>query len=81
MKRVEDALHIVFEDDGVGFDPDVTARPPKEGGGLGLFSIRERTADFRGSLAISSAPGKGCKAILTVPLDGPQPARNQLASR
>jgi signal transduction histidine kinase len=35
--------------------------------GYGLFSIEERMTDLGGSLEIESEPGKGCRAVLTVP--------------
>lgn len=36
--------------------------------GATLTSIRERMSDLGGSLEIESEPGKGCKAILTIPV-------------
>jgi len=48
---------IEFEvsDDGCGFDPGAVA----DKGGLGLTSIRERTAGLGGALSLMSAPGQG----------------------
>jgi signal transduction histidine kinase len=37
--------------------------------GFGLFSVQERMADLGGRCDILSAPGKGCRAILAVPLE------------
>ena len=71
MKWSERALRIVVEDDGIGFDRDVTVGACNEGGGFGLFSIRERMTDIGGSLEVVTGPGRGCKAILTAPLGGP----------
>jgi signal transduction histidine kinase len=61
-------LRITITDDGVGFDPEAVAQRPGGEGSFGLFSIRERMADFAGALEIESEPGKGCKATLLVPL-------------
>ena len=36
-------------------------------GGFGLFSIQERMLDLGGKLMITSQPGSGCKAVLTLP--------------
>ena len=59
---------IVIEDDGQGFDPSRVKREnwPR----FGLQTMRERTESVRGSLDIISAPGRGTKVILTVPLAG-----------
>ncbi len=67
--RHGDQVQIVVEDKGTGFDP---ARLPggSEGGrGFGLFSIRERLELIGGSLEIESAPGKGSRFTLLVPLE------------
>jgi signal transduction histidine kinase len=37
-------------------------------GGFGLFSVRERMADFGGAAEISSEPGQGTQVILRVPV-------------
>lgn len=59
-------LKIEIADNGVGFDPatlEVT-----EQGGFGLFSARERMAYLGGDFELESAPGKGTRARLTLPL-------------
>ena len=61
-------LKIVIEDDGVGFDLEAAKTKGKEDRSFGLFSIQERMTDLGGSFEIQSEPGKGCKAILTLPL-------------
>ena len=48
-------MHLQIRDDGTGFDP---ARA-RGGSGLGLQSMRERTARWDGSCSIDSAPGQG----------------------
>jgi PAS domain S-box-containing protein len=61
--------NIVVEDDGVGCDLDTEVRKPGQSGGFGLFSVQERMADLGGSVDIWSAPGKGCRVTLTLPLE------------
>jgi signal transduction histidine kinase len=56
-------FRLTVQDDGVGFDPDV-ARP----GHMGLTTMRERAAAVGGRLAIDSAPGRGTRVEVTVPL-------------
>jgi signal transduction histidine kinase len=69
MAVSDQRLRIVVEDDGQGFDSHAVGQMPGDEGGFGLFSIRERMADVGGRFEIESAPGKGCKATLIVPLE------------
>ena len=62
-------VRIVVEDDGVGFDYGAARIMGNKTGGFGLFSIEELVADLGGNLKIVSKPGKGCSAILSMPLD------------
>jgi two-component system, NarL family, sensor histidine kinase UhpB len=56
------ALHVVVEDDGVGFDPTAAAR------GLGLVGMRERITAIGGSLFIDAADGRGTRLIADLPV-------------
>ncbi|MGE5141061.1 MAG: histidine kinase N-terminal 7TM domain-containing protein [Rudaea sp.] len=62
----EGAARIVVEDDGCGFE----ARPTAEGAGphYGLGLMRERAAEVGGSVAIDSAPGRGTRVIVEIPV-------------
>jgi len=64
----EKLVRIIIEDDGTGFNTDRTLKLEMSEPKFGLFSIQERMDDVGGSLKIESEPGKGCKAVLTVPL-------------
>jgi len=69
ISRVGNQIRICVEDNGIGFDP--TESMSKSGQNkmrFGIFSIRERLEDLRGSLEIDSAPDRGCKAVITVPI-------------
>ena len=68
MEITNGLLKIVVRDDGVGFEHLLASQTGGPKDGFGLFSIRERMADLGGALEIKSEPGKGCKAILTVPI-------------
>jgi two-component system sensor histidine kinase NreB len=59
---------LVVADDGCGFDP---AQPPA-GGHYGLRFMRERMALVQGSVTIDSAPGRGTRLVLFLPVE-PQP--------
>lgn len=63
----EDGGEVVVrvEDDGAGFDPAAADRSAS--GGLGLFSVRERTKHVGGRFEIDSAPGRGTRVTLAVP--------------
>ncbi len=62
----EDGGEVVVrvEDDGAGFDP---AAGGSGSGGLGLFSVRERTEHVGGRFEVDSSPGRGTRVTLAVP--------------
>ena len=55
---------MTIEDDGRGFSPQAL----EEGNGLGLAGMRERAALIGGSLTVQSAPGKGTRITVIIPL-------------
>jgi signal transduction histidine kinase len=58
-------LQVVVSDEGSGFDACLL-KHIGEGGGFGLFSIRERISLIGGRLEIESAPGMGSRLTLKV---------------
>ena len=68
FNRVNDLLEIIISDNGCGFDAGATEQFLTPKGGFGLFSVRERMADFGGAAEISSEPGQGTQVILRVPV-------------
>jgi len=65
--RVDGALlSVTVEDDGVGFDPDA-AHP----GHLGLTTMRTRAQAIGADLDVASAPGRGTRLCLRLPLPEP----------
>jgi signal transduction histidine kinase len=60
-----DRAVLEVADDGRGFD--VTA-PPRDGGGLGLHTMRDRVTELGGLLTIESAPGAGTRVRACFPL-------------
>ncbi len=63
------AVTIEIEDDGQGFDPASISDTATSGRGLGLAGIRERLEILGGTALIDSAPGRGTRLVLTVPLE------------
>jgi signal transduction histidine kinase len=63
-----DQFAVCVEDGGVGFDANLLLKEePRETGGFGLYSIRERLGLFGGELTIVSTPGSGTKVKLLLP--------------
>ena len=58
-----DVINLCVSDDGAGFDP---ANP--QNGGLGLVSMRERMRLIGGKFSIESAPARGTRVRIQVPL-------------
>ena len=61
-----DKLLCSVTDNGGGFDPDTA--PGVLQGHFGLQGIQERIAELGGTFEISSAPGKGTKATISLPI-------------
>lgn len=55
-------IHLHIEDNGVGFDSQRTSR------GIGLSNIHERTRFYGGRVELYTAPGKGCRMVVAIPL-------------
>lgn len=55
-------VELALEDDGIGMSPEAIS------GSLGFLGIRERLITLNGELAISSAPDRGTRVSIRVPL-------------
>lgn len=66
-KRGRDAV-LIIEDDGRGFDPDVSRA--ETSAGLGLVGMRERAQIIGGSLDVESKPGNGTTIFFRIPGPG-----------
>jgi signal transduction histidine kinase len=79
LQRLSTSVLVTIEDDGTGFDPAApTAGGP--GSGLGLISIRERAKQLSGTVSLETAPGKGVRLTVELPLRlRPEPADSEPA--
>jgi signal transduction histidine kinase len=59
---------LEIEDDGLGFDVESVNRSYDKRGSLGMVNLRERTELVNGLLNIDSAPGKGTRIQVYIPL-------------
>ncbi|MEO6705765.1 MAG: PAS domain-containing protein [Ginsengibacter sp.] len=55
-------IYLSIIDDGIGYDPEIKAN------GIGLKNILSRVKFYSGDMNIKSAPGKGFKLNITVPV-------------
>jgi len=62
----EDCITMTINDSGAGFVPTHARKTH----GLGLFSMEERAQLIQGVFSIDSAPGRGTKIKVVVPLKG-----------
>lgn len=56
-------LHLLIQDDGVGFDPAQNRT------GFGLQSMRERAESLGGIFDLQTSPGQGCTITVHIPLE------------
>lgn len=63
VTQTDDDLRVGIQDSGVGFDPAQVKKTR-----YGLAGMRERARLFGGATEIESAPGKGTRIIVTLPL-------------
>jgi PAS domain S-box-containing protein len=68
ISEKDQGIVLVVQDEGAGFDPRLLVQNPGISGEYGIFSIRERLSLHGGRLEIESAPGRGSRFTLWVPL-------------
>jgi len=70
LQLTGDTVQLQVEDDGRGFDPGHASRDAVELQRLGLPGIRERAELLGGNFQIESAPQKGTRLQVSIPLGG-----------
>ncbi|MFW5644776.1 MAG: PAS domain-containing sensor histidine kinase [Bacteroidota bacterium] len=66
--KATQGMHIVIEDDGKGFQTSELSDNEKRTG-FGIFAVKERIKNLSGTFSIHSAPGKGCRSEIYLPLN------------
>ncbi len=70
MRPKDGGVRVIVRDRGRGFDPDVVRKRRPDEVSFELFSIQERLAHLGGRMEIESAPGRGTRVTLSVPIAG-----------
>jgi signal transduction histidine kinase len=70
----EGSFVVQIEDDGGGFDVDNMQARYDERGSLGMINLHERTELLGGQIRVESAPGRGTRITVIVPLGETQHA-------
>jgi len=73
LDRFGAMVSMVVSDDGAGFDPDRPPAPATAAHGLGIHTMRERALVLNGTLTIQSAPGRGTRVSVEIPVSEGHP--------
>ncbi|MGI0483842.1 PAS domain S-box protein [Pantanalinema rosaneae CENA516] len=68
LQQQERSLHLLIQDDGVGFDPQTMREQTTRGHSLGLLGMEERALLVDGKITITSVPDQGTEIHLRLPL-------------
>jgi signal transduction histidine kinase len=68
LRRTEEQVQAIIEDDGRGFDAPGTSQSGNGSGRLGLLGIRERLGIVGGNFKIESAPKRGATLFVRIPI-------------
>jgi signal transduction histidine kinase len=67
LSEEANALRLIVEDDGIGFDREAVAQRTKRGEHLGLLGMTERVRSAGGELLLDSRPGSGSRIEVRIP--------------
>src|SRR6476469_9492972 len=68
LRRTEEQVQAIIEDDGRGFDARGKSQSGNGSGRLGLLGIRERLGIVGGNFKIESAPERGATLFVRIPI-------------
>lgn len=69
LSRDLSGIGIMIQDNGKGFDVARTRNREGTGTGLGLITMKERAQLFGGSMYLTSAPGRGTRVQIEIPME------------
>jgi len=73
LRDEPDALRVLVEDNGVGFDPEAVGRRIRRGEHLGLLGMTERVRNAGGTIELDSRLGAGSHIAVRIPFARPAP--------
>ena len=76
VTETADALRVVVEDRGVGFEWQLSLFEPRAKG-FGLWSVADRVRTAAGEITVDTAPGQGCRVSVVFPHTAVQALINQ----
>jgi signal transduction histidine kinase len=68
LEQRDEKLHLLIQDDGIGFNVQVARERATRGGSLGLLGMEERTLLAGGQFTIKSIPSHGTEIDVCFPL-------------
>lgn len=68
LNHSNSTLEVIFNDNGIGFDPERVFADDGNNEGAGLLGIRERVSNLGGKVIIRSEPDRGVDITVTFPL-------------
>ena len=68
LRYGKDCLRVVVKDDGAGFSPPAEPAELSRSGHFGLIGMRERAQYIDARVEVLSAPGKGARVTIFIPL-------------
>jgi signal transduction histidine kinase len=68
LRRTEEQVQAIIEDDGRGFDARGTSQSGNGSGRLGLLGIQERLGIVGGDFKVESTPDRGATLLVRIPI-------------
>jgi signal transduction histidine kinase len=74
LTHEDGSLDLAIVDDGKGFSLDTDGSDPRERSGIGLVNMQERAELLGGKLEVDTAPGRGTRLRVRIPIDADEGA-------
>jgi signal transduction histidine kinase len=70
LSYMGDVVILDVQDNGLGMNGEKGMDSAEEGGGYGLVAMRQRVAQFSGTVTLESDPGEGTTVVVEIPIGG-----------